>query len=119
MVELHQAVTMADKARALEQVIVVVLKSEVGPTNTGSFIRRLRSAARRARVSVCSNIWYCPVDLFYEWYHTDVPVHVEGDVWENEEEWDELTLDALFRPDADGRREQEAVEPDELTDDDG
>lgn len=38
------------------------------------------------------------------------------DVWANEEEWDELTLDALFRQDADGRREQEAVEPEELTD---
>ena len=37
------------------------------------------------------------------------------DVWENEEEWDELTLDVLFGPDADGRREQEAVEPEELT----
>ena len=76
MVELHQAVTMADKARALERLTVVVLKSEVGPTNTGSFIRRLRSAARMASMSVCSNIWYCPVDLFYERYHTDVPVHV-------------------------------------------
>ena len=39
-----------------------------------------------------------------------------GDVWENEEEWDELTLDALFQPNAEGRREQEAVEPEELTD---
>ena len=38
------------------------------------------------------------------------------DVWTNEDEWDELTLDVLFRQDADGRREQEAVEPDELTD---
>ena len=39
-----------------------------------------------------------------------------GDVWENEEEWDEHTLDALFQPNAEGRREQEAVEPEELTD---
>ena len=38
-----------------------------------------------------------------------------GDVWENEEEWDEHTLDALFQPNAEGRREQEAVEPEELT----
>ena len=37
------------------------------------------------------------------------------DVWANEEEWDELTLDALFRQDGDGRREQEAVESEELT----
>ena len=39
-----------------------------------------------------------------------------GDVWENEEYWDELTLDAMFQPDTEGRREQEAVEPEGLTD---
>ena len=96
----------------------MVLKSEVGPTNTGSFIRRLRSAARKLACQYAQTPGIALLIYFMNGIILMYLCMFEGDVWENEEEWDEITLDALFRPDADGRREQEAVEPDELTDDD-